>query len=62
MPRIRRVAAHRLRRKAERYLALARTNGDAEDIEMLETKAAKHHDEASRIERESGEEETPDGG
>jgi hypothetical protein len=48
----RHLAAHRLRRKAERYRALARTNGDQRDVEMMEAKAVEHHEKASRIERE----------
>lgn len=47
----RRVTAHRLRRKAERYRTLTRSNGDERDVEMMEAKAAKHDEEASRIER-----------
>ena len=46
MPRTRRVTAHRLRRKAERYHDLVRTNGNEEDVEMLETKASEHREEA----------------
>ena len=56
MARTRRVKAHRLRRKAERYRTLARTNGDDRDVEMMETKATEYGDEASRIEDEISEE------
>jgi hypothetical protein len=55
MPRTRRVKAHRLRRKAERYRTLARTNGDDRDVEMMETKATQYGEEASRIEGEISE-------
>ena len=61
MPRTRRVTAHRLRRKAERYHDLVRTNGNEEDVEMLETKASEHREEASGIEREVAEEAVHDG-
>ena len=61
MPRTRRVTAHRLRRKADRYRTLAHTNGDERDVEMLETKAAEHREEASGIEREVAEETFQDG-
>jgi hypothetical protein len=56
MARTRRVKAHRLRRKAERYRALARTNGSDQDVEMMETIATKYGEEASQIEREISEE------
>jgi len=52
------LAAHRLRRKAERYRTLSGTNGDERDVEMMEAKAVEHHEEASRIEREISEEQS----
>jgi hypothetical protein len=56
MARTRRVKAHRLRRKAERYRTLARTNGNDQDVEMMETMATEYGEEASRIECEISEE------
>ena len=48
----RRLTARRLRRKVHRYRTLAITNGNAEDVNIIEALSREHDEEASRIERE----------
>ena len=42
--------AHRLRRKAARYRDLARHNGDAHDVTIIETTCLELDEEATRLE------------
>lgn len=45
--------AHRLRRKAARYRDLARSNGDARDVKIIETTCRELDEEAARLEEAS---------